>query len=158
MISIDDLKAMQILTDLPDEKLGKLAAIAKEMLFLKDVVIFNECDIGSSLFFLKRGKVLLERSLRDKVTLAMGAVNPGTVFGWYSLKSKGLYSWNAICDEDSAVFVFNVDELRKLCDEDNELGYLLLLNLLANVKSRLDFRSEQLLRVIRSHPHVKFSQ
>lgn len=108
-------------------------------------------------FFLKQGKILLERNIKPQVTLALGAVNPGMPFGWTSLKSKGLYSWNAVCDEDSVVFVFDVDDLRKLCDEDNVLGYSLLLNLMVNVKARLDFRTEQLLRVIRNHPHIKFN-
>ena len=78
-------------------------------------------------------------------------------FGRASLKSKGLYSWNVVCDKDCVIFVFNVDDLCKLCDEDTDLGYILLLNLMINIKSRLDFRTEQLLRAIRNHPHIKFT-
>lgn len=157
MVSSEALKAMTILEDLPNDKLDKLAKLAKEMTYAKDAIIFSECGIGDTLYFLKQGKVLLERSIRPQATLALGAVNPGMPFGWTSLKSKGLYSWNAVCDEECVIFVFDVDDLRKLCDEDMELGYLLLLNLMVNIKSRLDFRTEQLLRVIRNHPHVKFT-
>lgn len=155
MVSVEELKTIQALEDLSDDKLAKLAAIAKEVHYTQNDVIFSECEIGNALFFLKQGKILLERNLKSKVTLALGAVSPGMPFGWTSLKSKGLYSWNAVCAEDSTVFVFDVDELRKLCDLDNVLGYLLLMNLLVNIKSRLDFRTEQLLRVIRNHPQIK---
>ena len=156
MINPEELKAFQALEDLSDDKLEKLAAIAKEVHYVQNDVVFRECEIGDALYFLKQGKILLERDIKPKVTLALGAVHPGMPFGWTSLKSKGLYSWSAVCDEDSTVFVFDVDELRNLCDLDNVLGYLLLKNLMINIKSRLDFRTEQLLRVIRNHPQIKF--
>lgn len=153
-----DLKKLTDLENIPEAKLEKLAKLANMLAFEKEDVIFRENEKANTLYIVKQGKVLLERSIKPNVTLALGAINPGMVFGWTTLHASGYYAWDAISDDDSVIFAFNIEKLRKLCDEDNELGYLLLGNLLVSVKTRLDFRTEQLVRVIKTHPDIQFTK
>lgn len=54
MVTIADLKAMAVVSDLSDGKLAKLAWLAKEVAFNEEDVIFSKNLAGNALFFKSR--------------------------------------------------------------------------------------------------------
>ncbi len=154
MISIDDLRKTRILGYLDDEMLEKVKAVADVLTFNERDVIFRGGDVADYLYLVKRGKILLEQRLSEKVTVSVGSITDGFSFGWGAMLGDALYSLDAICAEDSEVFVINGETLHGLMNDDPALGFRIMQRFLLVVKSRLDRRTEQFLRVITSHPDI----
>jgi CRP/FNR family cyclic AMP-dependent transcriptional regulator len=56
--------------------------------FEEEDIIFQEGDPAERMFFLKRGKILLEKRISDKISFAIGAVKPGFSFGWSAVMGE----------------------------------------------------------------------
>ena len=156
MVVKDDLKQIVILGYLTDEMLEKLLPYVELQTFEEGSVIFREGDLGVTFYMLKRGKVLLEQKISDKVRVSVGSIKPGYSFGWSAmLGGEEPYTLEAICVEECEVFSIRKEAIKRLLDDDHSMGYYLMQRILAVVKKRLDRRTEQFLRVISVHPDIK---
>ena len=156
MVVKDDLKQIVILGYLTDEMLEKLLPHVELQKFEEGNVILREGDIGNTFYMLKRGKVLLEQKISDKVRVSVGSIKPGYSFGWSAMLSgEELYTLEAICAEECEVFSISKEAIKRLLDDDHSMGYHLMQRILFVVKKRLDRRTEQFLRVITAHPNIK---
>jgi len=156
MVVKDDLKQIVILGYLTDEMLAKLLPYVELQTFEEGHVIFREADLGVTFYMLKRGKVLLEQKISDKVRVSVGSIKPGYSFGWSAmLGGEELYTLEAICVEECEVFSISKEAIKRLLDDDHSMGYYLMQRIVAVVKKRLDRRTEQFLRVISVHPDIK---
>ncbi len=156
MVVKDDLKQIVILGYLTDEMLEKLLPYVELQTFEEGSVIFREGDLGVTFYMLKRGKVLLEQKISDKVRVSVGSIKPGYSFGWSAmLGGEEHYTLEAICVEECDVLSISKEAIKKLLDDDHSMGYHLMQRILVVVKNRLDRRTEQFLRVISVHPDIK---
>ena len=104
---------------------------------------------------LKRGKVLLELRVSDKITVSVGSVKPGYSFGWSAMLGDSAYTTDAICAEPSEVLEISNKVLKGILDNNFEMGYRLTQRLLVVIKKRLNLRTEQFIRAIKHHPEMK---
>lgn len=154
MIEAKDLKKFVMLGYLSDEMLNKLIPITEVLLFAEDEIIFRQGEKADRLYFLKKGKVLLEHRITDHMTATMNAINPGYSFGWSAMLDDDLYSTDAICAEPSQVYAFRESKLKKIMNEDHSLGFIISQRLLYVLKQRYDARTEQFVKTIRYHPDI----
>jgi CRP-like cAMP-binding protein len=119
----------------------------------KDVV-FREGDISERFYMLRKGKILLEKRMSDKITVSVGSVKAGFSFGWSAMLDGDPYTSDAICAEPCEVFSLRREKILPLMDSDPALGYILSQRLLRVMKKRLDIRTEQFLRSISKHPDI----
>lgn len=152
MLSRDDLKSIVILSYLKDEMLDKLVPIVDVMMFHEDDTVFREGDMANRFYMLKRGKILLEKRISDKITVSVGSIKAGFSFGWSSMLDGDSYTSDAIAAETCEVYTFRREKIIRLLNEDHSMGYLMTQRLLQVVKKRLDHRTEQFLRAIEHHP------
>lgn len=155
MVSREDLKQIVILGYLQDQMLDKLTPIVDQMMYHQDDNIFKEGDMADRFYMLKRGKVLLEKRLSEKVAVSVGAVKAGFSFGWSAMLDDGAYTSDAVCAETSEVLSVRREKMLNLMNEDPSLGYIFTQRLLRIIKKRLDHRTEQFLRAIQSHPDIQ---
>lgn len=155
MVSREDLKQIVILNYLKDQMLDKLVPLVDQMVFHENDIIFKEGDLADRLFMLKRGKILLEKRLSEKITVSVGAVKPGFSFGWSSMLDGESYTSDSVCAETCEVFSVRREKMLNLMNEDPALGYIFTQRLLRVVKKRLDHRTEQFLRAIQNHPDIQ---
>ncbi len=156
MVAKDDLKQIVILGYFTDEMLEKLRQYVELQTYEGGHVIFSEGDIGDTFYMLKRGKVLLEQRISNKVRVSVGSIKPGYSFGWSAmLGGEESYTLEAICAEECEVFSISKEAIKQLLDDDHSMGYYLMQRILVVVKKRLDRRTEQFLRVITAHPDIK---
>ena len=156
MVVIDDLRQIVILGYLTDEMLEKLLPYVEMQTLEEGHVIFKEGDLGVTFYMMKRGKVLLEQKISDKVRVSVGSIKPGYSFGWSAMLGvEESYTLEAICAEECEVFSISRGAIKRLLDDDHSMGYNLMQRILAVVKKRLDHRTEQFLRVITAHPDIK---
>jgi CRP-like cAMP-binding protein len=118
--------------------------------------IFREGDPGETFFMLRKGKVLLEQRISDKIRVSVVAIKPGYSFGWSAvLGDPGSYTLDAVCAEASDLFLIQRSDIRRLLEADHSMGYILMQRIVVVVKKRLDRRTEQFLRVIKAHPDIQ---
>ena len=155
MVSKEDLKSILVLRYLTDEMLDKVSRIVDILNFDEREVIFREGDKGTRFYLLRRGKVVLEKRISDKLSYAAGSVKPGYSFGWSAMLEEGDYTLDAVAVEPCEVYSIKGEKLKRLTEEDHSMGYIMTQGLLRVLKRRLDHRTEQFIRVLIQHPDIK---
>ena len=156
MLSYDAVKDLVDLSHLSEAMLDAIIPHLDILQFEEDDIIFQEGDPAERLFFLKRGKVLLEKRISDKISFSIGAVKPGHSFGWSAVMGRGMsYSTMTLCAEPCQVYSIRSDKMLNLLDKDHEMAYIFYQRLLWVVKSRLDHRTSQFVTVLRNHPDIE---
>ncbi len=155
MISRDELKRIVMLGYLTDEMLDKLRPVVDVLNFSEREYVFRQGDAADRFYMLKRGKILFEKRISEKMSVAVGSVKPGYSFGWSSMLDVRFYSSDAVSAEPSEVFSIRGQKLKDILEADHCMGYIFSQRLLRVMKSRLDHRTEQFMRVIRDHPDLQ---
>lgn len=159
MISKNELRRMVILGFLTDNMLETLIPLIERKHFDEQEYVFKQGDLAERLYMLNRGKVLLDQSISEKMTVSIESIRPGYTMGWSSLLSGGVepysrYTSNAICTEPTELFAIKSDDLSMAMDEDREMGYLISQRLIRVIARRLRHRTEQFVRIIKQHPDI----
>ncbi|MCJ7772292.1 MAG: cyclic nucleotide-binding domain-containing protein [Desulfobacterales bacterium] len=155
MVTKKDIKAIVILGFLTDDMIEKLLPITELMKFEESEVVFREGENAEMFYMVRRGKILLEQRISEKITISMGAVKPGYAFGWSAMLGGTTYTSDAVCAEKSEVFSIKGIELTNLLDKDHSMGYRMTQRVLRIIKKRLEIRTEQFLRAIKDHPDIQ---
>jgi CRP-like cAMP-binding protein len=155
MVTTEDLKKMVIMTHLKDDMLDRIISITDVLIFEDQEIIFRQGDIADRFYLVKRGKVLLEQRLAEKITVSVGSIKPGFAFGWSTMIEEGYYTTDAVCAEPCEIYSMKGDKIRALCDKDPYMGYLLTRRLLVILKKRYDHRTDQFIKVLKHNPDMK---
>ena len=156
MLSYDDVREIIILSYLTDEMLDSVIPHLDILNYEEEDVIFQEGDPADRMFFLKRGKILLEKRMSDKITFAIGAVKPGYSFGWSAVMGAGMsYSSMTVCAEPCQVYSIRGKKMQAILKNDHAISYLFMQRLLWVIKNRLDHRTSQFVTVLRNHPDIE---
>ena len=124
------------------------------LLFDENEMIFKQGEPAERIFLLKKGNVLLEHRIADKMTVSMSSIKPGYSFGWSAMLDNDVYSTDAICAEASQVYTFRASKLKKIMEEDHTIGFIISQRLLYVLKKRYDIRTEQFVKTIKFHPEI----
>jgi len=143
------------MTHLKNDMLDRIISITDVLKFEDQEFIFRQDDIADRFYMVKRGKVLLEQRLAEKITVSVGSIKPGFAFGWSTMIEEGYYTTDAVCAEPCEIFSMTGNKIRALCDKDPYMGYLLTRRLLVILKKRYDHRTEQFIKVIKHDPDMK---
>ena len=155
MVTTEELKEMVIMAYLEDHMLEHFVSITDVLTFNEKETIFRQGDTADRFYMVKRGKVILEQKLTDKITVSIGSVKPGFAFGWSTMIEEGYYSANAVCAEPSEIYSIIGNRIITLCQKHPDMGFLLSQRLLMVLKKRYDSRTEQFIKVIKNHPDMK---
>ncbi|MBT8345776.1 MAG: cyclic nucleotide-binding domain-containing protein [Desulfofustis sp.] len=154
MISRKDIKNIVIFKHLTDEMINKLLPEMELLRFTEGEMIFSSGERADMFYSLKRGKILLEQRVLNKVTISVGTVKPGYSFGWSALLGDQNFTLDTVCGEPCEVLRIKAETLFSMIEEDWEMGYRLMHRLLHMVRRRLDGRTELLLKIIMDHPDM----
>ncbi len=154
-LTVADLKQIVILSHLTDAMLEMLLETIDVLRFDHEDTIFQQNDPAHRFYMLRRGNVLLEQRITDKVTACIGSIKPGFSFGWSSMIEGGLYTARAVCVEPCEILSFTKQRIDKLLKQNPEMGFRLYQRLLVILKKRFDYRSEQLRLAIVNHPDMQ---
>lgn len=156
MPSHDDVRDIVDLSHLTEPMLDAIIPHLDILKFDEEDIIFQEGDPAERLYFLKRGKVLLEKRISGEISFAIGAVKPGNSFGWSAVMGQGMaYSTMTLCAEPCLVYSIRSEKMRNLLEKDHEMAYIFYQRLLWVIKSRLDHRTAQFVTVLRNHPDIE---
>ena len=155
MVSRVDVQNIEIISYLTDEMIQKLLPEIELLRFKEGEIIFRCGDAAEMFYMLKRGKILLEQRISDKVTISMGTVKPGSSFGWSAMLGDEKFTLDTVCGEPCEVLRIKAKTLFAMIEQDHSMGYLFMHRLLHILRWRLDVRTELFLKLIKNHPDIE---
>lgn len=149
-----DIKDIVILSYLTEEMIDKLLPELELLRFAEGEIIFRTGDPADTFYMLKRGKILIEQRISEKVTVSVGTVKPGYSFGWSALLDDESFPQETICGEPCEVLKIKAKTLFNLIEQDYEMGFRFMHRALHMVRRRMDARTDLLLKLITDHPNI----
>jgi len=128
------------------EHIEKLAAMASNVRFAKNELIFREGDSSSFFYLLLSGTATLEITAAGR-TLRIATLAGGEELGWSSLTPEHTKQFCARTLEEVQALAFDGARLLHACEEDCAFGFALSRALLKVVAGRLHATRIQLLDV-----------
>jgi len=130
---------------LSESQLLRLSEITKEVQIQKGRFFMKEGQQAEELFVLKEGAIELLTKVETGFDLPIAIFrNPGDCTGTSSLVEPYIYSLNSRCVEDSRMIVITKTALKKLMQEDHELGCTVMRNLAQQMLDRLKETRQEL--------------
>jgi CRP-like cAMP-binding protein len=140
------LEAHPFLEGLQPSHLERLAALAFEVSFEPDQVIFREGDPSSFFYLIITGKVALEIAAPGRVVVIQ-TVGDGEELGWSSLLDRVEKQFRARSVDPVRALAFDGARVMAACEEDHEFGFMILRKVLSIVADRLQATRLQVLDV-----------
>ncbi len=135
------------LANLSRQHLLVLASGVKPFSAAAGEYLAKEGETANAFFLVQEGHVAINMHRPDRNGLAIQTIGPGEVIGW-SWVVPG-QRWQFDCQAGDAVkgLAFDAHWLRERCEQDHELGYHLLKQMVAVLSSRLAATRGQLSHV-----------
>jgi len=122
----------------------RLAALARDVRFERDQVIFREGDECGEFYLIMTGLVALEIAAPDHV-LRVQTLSAGDELGWSAILMGRRKHFQARALERAEALAFDGGELLVACKQDAVFGYVLMHRLLGVVSERLQATRLQVL-------------
>lgn len=137
------LRTIDLFEGLNDEQIEKVAHICNEKLYKPGQIIAQEGSEGDELYVITEGfvEVLLgERpASAARVVVSLGV---GQIIGEMALIDQGPRSASIrATSQPTVVQVINRDNFERLCQQDTQIGYLVMRNLAADLSFKLRHRN-----------------
>ena len=130
MVTVSDLKKLELFGKIKDKQLEEIAEITERKSYKKHSHVYERGNTAKHLFVVTKGRVSLRRiDLGDEIGIAFETRDPGGLFGAASFVKPQEYSLTAICLEDTEVMVIDADKLFEMSEKDPALGYQLMLKI-----------------------------
>jgi CRP/FNR family cyclic AMP-dependent transcriptional regulator len=141
-----ELQKISWFRELKPEHLKKIAAISHLRKVKAGEVLFHEGDSEDNLYIVLEGRIALNIFVPHRGKVRIYTAEPLDVFGWSSVTpSVRQRTAGATAVMDSKVIAIHAEKLRQACDEDHDLGYVVMRRLANIVASRLLVTRLQLL-------------
>jgi len=150
MISPEILRRYPFFGHLDEEELSQIAMITEESCFEKGDTIFKEGQKAEALYLLEEGSVDLyyhtqeEHDPRSIRKFLVGEINPGEVFAISVFIEPHILTATAVASQTGQLLKIKGPELRAMFDQDNNLAYHLMVQLMKVFSDRLYFTRVQL--------------
>jgi CRP/FNR family transcriptional regulator, cyclic AMP receptor protein len=148
MISTEEFirvtKNQELLKDFGPQHLARLAALAEEVHFHRDQIVFREGEQHGMFYLILDGTLALE-IITARHPVLLQTLHAGDAMGWSSLLGSGGTHFEARALTTARTLAFNGAKLRETCDTDPAFGYRMMKALLALISERLDVTRMQLL-------------
>ncbi len=154
MIRKSDLKNCRIFKELSLDQLDRLIPEIQLISLKSGDVLYQEGKLAQHVYIVKSGKMLLEQDVSTTVKVTVASIDKGESFGWAVLLDAGYHAVSAICDEDADIFMIDKDVLTGILEKDHTIGYRIMMAVSRVIKGRLNQRTEQFLRSMKTHPDV----
>jgi CRP-like cAMP-binding protein len=110
-------------------------------------LLAREGEVAKTFYLIHTGQVALDTHTPDRGMVPFQTVGPGEIVGWSWLVPP--HRWRFDCRAAGQVqgLAFEADWLRERCNQDHELGYQLLRQLVGVIANRLAATRLQLLDI-----------
>jgi CRP-like cAMP-binding protein len=113
----------------PPADLEGLAALIQRRDFEKGEVIFHEGDVGTALYIIRKGEVLIRLSHEDGKEVVLGLLTRGDVFGELALLDGDPRSADAVAREPTQVLVLAREDFLRFVNGKPQMAMAMLAGL-----------------------------
>jgi CRP/FNR family transcriptional regulator, cyclic AMP receptor protein len=135
------------------DQLALIAGCATNVVFDAGERIFREGDEADAFYLVRHGLVALDTYVPNRGQLTIETVGPGEIVGWSWLVPPYRWHFTGRAVEPVRAVHFDGACLRQKCDDDNHLGYELLMRFSNVLVSRLQATRMQLMDVYGDSSH-----
>jgi CRP-like cAMP-binding protein len=136
--TIKELEKLPWFKEISSDHLQRIAEISHLRHVRAGEVLFREGDNEDYLYIVVEGRVALDIFIPHRGRVRIYTVEPQDVFGWSSVTPViRRRTAGAVAVVDGLVIAIHSEKLRAACDEDHDLGYIVMRRLTNIVASRL---------------------
>ena len=146
------IEAVPVLAALDAEDRQKLANVATRVDVSGGEPLFREGEPADEVYFVVSGVILLHLRVVGRQTLTVLSVGPGELVGWSGLLPQGRVA-SATVAQDATLLRFHGPTLLELCEEDHDIGFVLMRTVVHQLAQRLHDTRLQLLNLVGQADH-----
>jgi len=133
-----ELEKIPWFQELKPGDLQKVVEISQLRSVKAEEILFREGDKEDCLYVVVDGRIALDMFIPHRGKVRIYTVEPWDVFGWSSVTPNiHQRTAGAMAVTDGLVVCINSPKLRQACEEDHDLGYLVMRRLTNIIASRL---------------------
>ena len=125
------------LQGLSDQHRMRLVSGVKPFAAPSGEYLAREGQTAHAFYLIQSGQVAIGTHLAERGAVPIQTVGPGEVVGWSWLLPPYRWQFDARAVDSVQGLAFNADWLRQQCEQDHELGFHLLKQLVAVISTRL---------------------
>ncbi|MFF0015541.1 cyclic nucleotide-binding domain-containing protein [Streptomyces sp. NPDC005374] len=144
-------KATKLLTALPQPQRQSLMTLAEEVSFPEDFRIFEAGGTADRFWVIRSGAVTLTQQVTAQQRVTVAGLGSGDLLGWSWLFPP--YQWDFGAEAFSPVraYEFEAAAVLRLCEEDQQLGMILVRTVAEILAHRLETTRGKLMEQYGSH-------
>lgn len=137
-IILDAFKSIPWFAELNSIQLHRISTISKQYFTNTMEYIFREGDKDDYIYVLLQGQVAIEMLVPEQDNIIVHLANPNEIIGWSSITPIARQR-TASARAISPCHLLAIDsvKLRELCDQDHQMGFLLMRRLLNVIATHL---------------------
>ncbi len=116
--------------------------------YYPNTTIFAQGDPAEFLYLVVLGEVVVNFKPDDGPPITVARVHPGGVVGWSAALGSRAYTSGAECPVYTQLLRVRGTDLRKICEQDHELGVLILDRLATVIAQRLSNTHDQVVALL----------
>ena len=145
---IETLKSCQLLSELSDAEISRIASRSHIEDYLAGEAIYHQGDRGQKLFVLSQGQVSLnrrfalseQRTAEKTVYVARSGLRRDVLGCWCALVGQPHEQMcSAICDRPTKVVSIPCTDLREVLVQDPQLGMKVIAKIVVMLRERIEF-------------------
>ncbi|MBI4595870.1 MAG: cyclic nucleotide-binding domain-containing protein [Candidatus Tectomicrobia bacterium] len=138
------VEKVELFQGLTQEQIQLILDSCRRKSLQPDEVIFQEHDLGDSIWIIESGAVEIYRTIKGEVNKTIILLREGQIFGEMSFLDEGERTANAKTTQPSNLLILSLKDLLKICGKDTTLLTAFYLNLAKILAKRLKLTNEML--------------
>lgn len=131
-------KATKLLNALPPPQRQSLMTLAKEVSFPEDFHIFEAGGTADRFWVIRSGAVTLTQQVTTHQRVTVAGLGSGDLLGWSWLFPPYLWDFGAEAFSPVRAYEFDAAAVLRLCEEDQQLGMILVRSVAEILAHRLE--------------------
>lgn len=123
--------------DMPAAAVDLLAGLAELRQWGAKTQLFNEGDDHRWVYLIQTGEAILDMYVPGRGAVRILTVGPGDFLGWSPIVGDNTMTTRATTQSTMSAIIFPADALRRLCEQDHEIGYHVMRQVAATMSQRL---------------------
>ncbi|MES5820035.1 cyclic nucleotide-binding domain-containing protein [Streptomyces sp. RG80] len=144
-------KATRLLTALPPPQRQRLMALAREVSFSEDARIFEAGGTADRFWVIRSGAVSLDQQVTSQQRVTVAGLGAGDLLGWSWLFPPHRWDFGAVAFSPVRAYEFDAAEVLGLCEEDPQLGLILVRSVAEILAYRLETTRGKLMEQYSMH-------
>lgn len=144
------LRNMDLTRDMETKHLKKIAAVATEVEFAQDEIIYSAGEIGKAVYIIRSGEVAIEMEVPGQGQVNILTVGPGELFGWSSLFPSERKNARARAIKPTQAIAIDAEQLRAAWQTDHTLEHAIIQRTAKVMVDRIKGTRQRLLEALAS--------